>query len=197
MVLLRHLLIFDTCLLSTIQKNLLFTILGVSFSWFYSCHFAPIAWETNAQISALSSIVWWKKSQQKWHEWIENVRRTRTELQKREHRIAKERAQTFDIGFPAPCPALTSILIKSGLCSSTSPTQTLSPTSYCFHTTHSKSLSEPAVCWSVAMYLKLWRGTTLSSWSAVVMRTYGYFFLSMLCSGLYLQDGEKLWGEWG
>ena len=56
---------------------------------------------------------------------------------------------SFDVGFPAPWPAFVSIRIKTGL-------------------------SPDWAAWSAAANLKLWAGTTRSSWSAVVISVGGY-----------------------
>src|SRR5260221_5521647 len=66
-------------------------------------------------------------------------------------RISERSSIIFEVGLPAPCPALVSMRMSLGA----------SPVS--------------AAC-IVAAYLKLCAGTTRSSWSAVVTSTGGYFF---------------------
>ena len=57
-------------------------------------------------------------------------------------------SMSLAVGLPAPWPALVSIRIRTGL-------------------------SHDWAAWSAAANLKLWAGTTRSSWSAVVIRVGG------------------------
>lgn len=82
---------------------------------------------------------------------------------------------TLAVGFPAPCPALVSTWMRSGLVC-----LRLRPTTYC----------------KVAMNFSEWRGTTRSSWSAVRSSVEGYWMPSssgslILWSGEYLRRAHK------
>lgn len=82
---------------------------------------------------------------------------------------------TLAVGFPAPCPALVSTWMRSGLVC-----LLLRPTTYC----------------RVAMNFSECRGTTRSSWSAVSSSVEGYWMPSSsgsltLCSGEYLRKTHK------
>src|SRR5436309_4223703 len=79
---------------------------------------------------------------------------------KNAHRCAAS-SMILPVGLPAPWPARVSMRIRMG--------------------------ASPAwAAWSAAAYLKLWAGTTRSSWSAVVMSVAGY-----LTPGLTLWSGEE------
>lgn len=82
---------------------------------------------------------------------------------------------TLAVGFPAPCPALVSTWMRSGLVC-----LLLRPTMYC----------------RVAMNFRECRGTTRSSWSAVRSSVEGYWMSSSsgnltLWSGEYLRKTHK------
>lgn len=130
----------------------------------YSLNFRPSAWTMNERMSALSSI---------WVEEKEKKTSSRVETTKWRHfiwpRVCGSRLTTLAVGFPPPCPALVSILARSGFCWWGKP---------------------PNSCCRVAISLRLCKGTTLSSWSAVSSKVAGYWcsvFLFTLCKGEYLR----------